>query len=441
MMKRRASYYASNFRALFSKVTPFLLILALTTCDTFTTEQENPTVTITQLDELSLLVNHDVVIPMNTWITSPVKLKIEIIEQPRLGYIESKPNGDFKYTPYIDAVGDDNFTFTVRSFSNDEELLPPQTVPIHILEQSGPVSCNFVAVSDVVESDQFFDNHAEILPITNDLICDAPYYGSASSFEISIYRPSEKFMPHHGTVYLVNPYNPHSIEYWPDSNIPQTDTITYKLTSYNKSIPVSYGMIFITPANCKNMLRDDYGDLYEGKVTVDLLANDNLCKTYVDVFYDQPRHGVVEEVSAEYDDWYYYADQPGLLSYVATDKNAWIYDTVVYKICNGSICDKGRLIVSAMADLCVTEVREDIITYNTTSGVVSIDVMANDNACNPTSLSIRSPAQHGALAVDALNNRVLYTPRHALNDAFQYVVCNEYSCTAGQVYLIYKRGD
>lgn len=402
------------------------VIFLMLKCDTFDTDASGESARINKPDGVTTYVNNDLIIPVSSWISSAAKLKIECINQPTSGYLVAEEGGNFRYTPFINAIGPDEATFTVRSLTSDEELLEPQTVRIDIHER-GDVNCNLIPMRDVAYSEG--SKFVSVFPVVNDLIC--------AEYKISIYKPHLSFMPHHGTAIVKSSYAGISIEYSSNVATLRNDTVMYKIASVDGSASASYGLIFISADDCPTLLRDDFVILHEGAATINLLQNDNVCFEVLDVGLSAARYGQIENIPN--DDWdEYYL--PGSVMYTATSASPWTFDTIEYKICkNAEQCFTGRLIVSTEKFPCTELTNDDHIIYSSgPNQSVTIDVLANDELCGSTNLSIITLPQHGKAEIDLSNNTVRYTPRLSLNDAFEYVSCNNRVCKTGRVYIEYS---
>lgn len=415
-------------------------------CDELQTDVDLPAVSIGNFENTSFLVyaNTETFIPITSYITSPIRLKIQCTPKPTLGYVETMPDGNFKYTPFINAVGTDVVTFTIHDAATDEEVLPPQAVTVIIQETERTYDCQYIPVVDVVTPWDLHSNRVTIDPIPNDEACPGTY-------RLSVYRPLPSSMPRFGTASVVaspNSYYMTAIEYRPDEGILTRDTIMYKIMNNDDPGDVQYGLIVISPRVCELALRDDFASLYapNESIIINLYENDEIfCGPSTEwprvEFAQLPRHGRVEmytesggPLPAE--------TGPGFIIYQSLSTERWGYDSVVYKVCpDFETCYTAKLIISAEANSCAISAADDHIIYQETSnGKVDIEVLTNDETCglNPK-LSVKTPPQHGAIEVDERNGRFIYKPKYLLNDSFEYFVCANRSCKAARVYIAHKQ--
>lgn len=322
----------------------FILLVVAGGCDEL--EKPNPgAVAIGVLQDITLYANSEAIIPIRD-IDSPFALRIECTSKPKLGYVEPIPDG-FKYTPYIDAVGNDELTFTFRNNMTNEEVWPPQTLKVIINPYTNTLDCKSVAVYDLVADDRLQQNQFPIEPVANDAICFDEYI-------LSIYRPSAFFMPHRGQATIVEGDNdtnrkPYIIYQW-EGPTALEDTITYKIIDKKDPGNVVYGLILVASAECHSTLRDDFETVTDaGSVTVDVLANDDLCSpvastTVIDLIR-MPRHGTIEQSIFGVGEWGS-GMLPGVFVYQQFKSGTWSTDTVIYQYCD-RVCSTATLVIRA----------------------------------------------------------------------------------------------
>ena len=322
-----------------------LILVAISACDELQIGGK-PRVSIGTIHDITLYANSEAIIPIQASIASNISLKIECDSKPKLGYVEATLEGDFKFTPYMNVIGTDEMTFTFKDNTTDVEVAQPYTLKVNIREYTNTLSCQSVAVSDLVAGNRLLQNSFFIEPIANDTICFDEY-------SLSIYHPSASFMPHRGKATVIagssdSDHKPVINYQWEGPTILE-DTIMYKIIDKKDPGNVTYGLILIASGECQSTLRDDFETVLEdGSLTVDLLANDDLCSPVTSAssitLQQLPRHGTIEQ-KVSGGEWSEVAF-PGEFIYHARSSGTWSSDTVIYQYCD-RICSTARLVISA----------------------------------------------------------------------------------------------
>jgi large repetitive protein len=327
---------------------------------------------------------------------------------PANGIVIAQPSGTFRYVPFANFAGSDQFTYG-------------------LCDTATPAACSTavvrITVSGLPDAPVAFDDAArtpEAVAVTVDVLAnDTDPDANIDPAALTITSP-----PTHGSL-AVDPIL-HALTFTPTPNYNGPDSASYQVC--DSGIPVLCATanvrFTIDPVNKAPLATDDSATTPEDQpILVSVLVNDS----DPDVNLDASSVSIVTApVSGTAT-----VNTDGTINY-APKLNFFGSETITYKVCDLGApiyCDTADLVVAVTPENDAPLAFDDVIT-TPESTPVDLGVIANDTdiegPVDPTSINLTVGTIHGQTLVDALTGTVSYTPNLDFNgtDQFTYEVCD-----------------
>ncbi len=370
------------------------------------------TVTVTELNDAPVANDDSATTPIDTPVTidltendTDVDGTIDdtslAIVQPANGLVVDNGDGTVSYTPDLDFVGTDTFTYTV--LDDDGEISNEATVTVTVTElNDAPVANDDSATTPI--------NTAVAIDLTDN---DTDVDGTIDDTSLVIVQPTNGLVVDNGDG---------TVSYTPDLDFVGTDTFTYTVLDDDGEISnVATVTVTVTELNDAPVANDDTATTPEDMpVTIDLTDND----TDVDGTIDDTSLAIVQPANGNVVD-----NGDGTVSYTP-DLNFFGIDTFTYTVLD----DDGEISNVATVTVTVTELNDAPVANDDSATTpidtpVTIDLTENDTdvdgTIDDTSLAIVQPAN--GLVVDNGDGTVSYTPDLDFvgTDTFTYTVLDD----------------
>ncbi len=324
-----------------------------------------------------------------------------VIVQPNNGLVVDNGDGTVSYTPDLDFVGTDTFTYTV--LDDDGEISNEATVTVTVTELNDAPIANDDSATTPIDT-----------PVTIDLTDnDTDVDGTIDDTSLVIVQPVNGNVVDNGDG---------TVSYTPDLNFFGTDTFTYTVLDDDGEISNEATVtVTVTELNDAPIANDDTATTpEETPVTIDLTDNDTDVDGTIDdtsLVIVQPDNGLVVD------------NGDGTVSYTP-DLNFFGTDTFTYTVLD----DDGEISNEATVTVTVTELNDAPIANDDSATTpidtpVTIDLTDNDTdvdgTIDDTSLVIVQP--NNGLVVDNGDGTVSYTPdlNFVGTDTFTYTVLDD----------------
>ncbi len=370
------------------------------------------TVTVTELNDAPIANDDTATTPEETPVTidltdndTDVDGTIDdtslVIVQPNNGLVVDNGDGTVSYTPDLDFVGTDTFTYTV--LDDDGEISNEATVTVTVTELNDAPIANDDTATTPIDT-----------PVTIDLTDnDTDVDGTIDDTSLVIVQPVNGNVVDNGDG---------TVSYTPDLNFFGTDTFTYTVLDDDGEISNEATVtVTVTELNDAPIANDDSATTpIDTPVTIDLTDNDTDVDGTIDdtsLVIVQPNNGLVVD------------NGDGTVSYTP-DLNFVGTDTFTYTVLD----DDGEISNEATVTVTVTELNDAPIANDDTATTpeetpVTIDLTDNDTdvdgTIDDTSLVIVQPVNGNV--VDNGDGTVSYTPDLDFvgTDTFTYTVLDD----------------
>ncbi len=330
---------------------------------------------------------------------------------PTNGAVVINPDGSYVYTPNLDFIGEDIFTYTICD-NQTPALCDKTTVTIQVIANNGNIT---------VANDDAYNGIVDTVISGNLLDNDTDPEGDDQMVDVAI-SPSNG--PTNGTVVL---NADGTFTYTPNAGYVGTDQFVYSIFDTNAQVATDQATVYLTVGNGVNEILaiDDINDTFvnlpvSGDVSTNDKNYDGPAGTEVFTLVTGPTNGTL---TFNPDGTYTYVPGPGYIG----------EDTFVYQVCDGGnpvACDTATVYIEVQP---VGSPSNEPPVANADTNSTQVDtpvdgtVLPNDYDPDgdPIVVTANTPPSNGTVTINP-DGTYTYTPAPGFEgeDTFTYTICD-----------------